>query len=133
MTVGGAKKKPARERLRRYRRGRFSEWLAVLLLTAKGYRVLARRVRTPVGEIDIVALRRRRLAFVEVKRRDSFESALLAVTPRQRTRIMRASEVWLRRHPGYRECERTFDLVLLAKNRWPRHLRDVIEAMANPV
>ncbi len=57
------------DRLARYRRGRLSEWMAAALLMAKGYRILGRRIRTPHGEIDLVAVRGSRLAFVEVKRR----------------------------------------------------------------
>src|SRR5262245_23358717 len=56
------------ERIARYRRGRLSEWLAAAVLLGKGYRLLGRRIRTPFGEIDLIALRGRRLAFVEVKR-----------------------------------------------------------------
>ena len=60
---------PSPDRIARYRRGRLSEWLAAAALLAKGYRILGRRVRTPYGEIDLIAVRGRRLAFVEVKRR----------------------------------------------------------------
>jgi len=60
-------------RVRAYRRGLFAETVAALLLRLKGHRILARRYRTPVGEIDLVALKGKRLAFVEVKRRRSFE------------------------------------------------------------
>ena len=60
---------PSPDRIARYRRGRLSEWVAAAALLAKGYRILGRRVRTPYGEIDLIAVRGRRLAFVEVKRR----------------------------------------------------------------
>jgi putative endonuclease len=69
------------ERIGRYRRGHLSEWLAAAALLAKGYRILGRRVRTPYGEIDLVALRGRRLAFVEVKRRATRGEAEAAITP----------------------------------------------------
>ncbi len=59
------------ERRRRYRRGWVSEHLAAVFLMAKGYRVLARRQKTPAGEIDLIAVRGRRLVFVEVKQRAS--------------------------------------------------------------
>ena len=48
----------------------------------KGYRILARRYRTPHGEIDIVARRQQLIAFVEVKARASLDDAAYAVTPR---------------------------------------------------
>jgi len=121
------------ERQERYRKGLSSELIAVLLLTAKGCRILARRVRTPFGELDIVARRANRLAFVEVKRRATLDEALLAITPRQRQRIMRASDGWLKRFPAYFALERSFDLILIAPRRLPRHLPDAFEAAVNPV
>ena len=71
------------ERIGRYRRGRLSEWLAAAALLAKGYRILGRRVRTPYGEIDLIALRGRRLAFVEVKRRHEQGLDAVLVMPRR--------------------------------------------------
>src|SRR5882724_5574704 len=93
------------ERIGRYRRGRISEWLAAAALMGRGYRILGRRVRTPYGEIDIVAVRGRRLAFVEVKRRATRGEGEAAVTPRQAGRIARAAEFWVSRRPAYREHE----------------------------
>ena len=116
------------EHRRRYRLGRFAEWVAVALLLAKGYRVLARRARTPVGEIDIIALRGRRLAFIEVKHRPTRAQAITSLTPRQQRRIMRASEYWLVGHPRFRVYERAFDLILLAPGQWPRHMQNIINA-----
>jgi Uncharacterised protein family UPF0102 len=77
------------DRIGRYRRGRVSEWFAAAALLARGYRILGRRVRTPYGEIDLIAVRGRRLAFVEVKRRASRLEAEAAITPRQAGRIAR--------------------------------------------
>lgn len=64
------------ERQRAERRGRRAEKIAAWFLRAKGYAVLARRYKTPVGEIDLVARRGRTLAFVEVKARKEGEAAL---------------------------------------------------------
>ena len=94
---------PSVERVARYRRGYLSEWLAAAALLARGYRILGRRFRTPYGEIDIIAVRWRRLAFVEVKRRATRLEAEAAITPRQAGRIARAAEFWVSRNPAYRE------------------------------
>lgn len=120
---------PAAERRRRYRSGLVSEALAAALLRAKGYRILARRARTRYGEIDIVALRGRRLAFIEVKRRKTPGDAALAVTPRQRERLMRASQAWMARTRHTRHLEPAFDLVLVVPWRLPRHVRDAIDPL----
>ncbi|MEZ5926315.1 MAG: YraN family protein [Hyphomicrobiaceae bacterium] len=113
------------ERRRRFRLGLQAETVAAALLRAKGYRILARRFKTPVGELDIVAVRRRRLAFVEVKRRITIEVAADAVTPKAQRRLIRAAQFWLSRWPKYQTHDQCFDMVLLAPGRWPRHLQDV--------
>lgn len=110
------------DRIARYRRGHTAELIAAALLLAKGYRILARRYRCPVGEIDIVAKRGQRLAFVEVKRRPTLEQAEWSVTPRQQARVIRAVEHWMARHPGYQDHEMGLDVILLARRRWPRHM-----------
>src|SRR5436309_14565303 len=65
----------APERVAAFRTGLSAEARAVTWLTAKGYRILARRFRSPYGEIDIVARRRNLLAFVEVKARATLDDA----------------------------------------------------------
>lgn len=110
------------ERRARLRRGRLSEALASALLIAKGYRILGRRVKTRAGEIDIIAVRGKRLAFVEVKRRRTREAAEASVSPRQAARIRAAADYWLARRQRYHHHEQGFDLVLLVPGRWPRHI-----------
>lgn len=112
----------AAERRVRLRRGRTSEVLAAAVLIAKGYLILGCRVRTRAGEIDIIALRGRRLAFVEVKRRASNEEAEAAITTRQAARIRRAADHWLAHRPRYHGHEQGFDVILLVPRRWPRHI-----------
>jgi Uncharacterised protein family UPF0102 len=73
---------PRPERVEAFHRGLSAESRAALLLIAKAYRILARRWKTPFGEIDIVARRRGVLVFVEVKARASIPEALEAVTER---------------------------------------------------
>jgi putative endonuclease len=118
----------ANERRSRLRRGLVAELLASAILLAKGYRILDRRHRTPFGEIDIIAARGRRLAFVEVKRRDSFADAEAALTPRQAGRIASAADHWLDRHPAYRDHEIGLDAVLVVPVRLPRHLPNALDA-----
>ncbi len=114
----------ADERRSRLRRGRVSEALAAAVLIAKGYRILGRRVRTRAGEIDIVAVRGHRLAFIEVKRRATREDAEAAVSARQAARIRAASDLWLAHRPRYHGHVFGFDVILLVPGRLPRHIRD---------
>ena len=117
----------AAERLERYRRGRLSELIAAALLLAKGYRILGRRCRTPYGEIDLVAVRAQRLAFVEVKRRATRAQAEAALTPYQARRIVRAAEHWVSRHPRYHDHDRGLDAILVVPRRLPAHLPDALQ------
>jgi putative endonuclease len=117
------------ERIGRYRRGWVSEWFATGALMAKGYRILARRFRTPYGEIDIIAVRGGRLAFVEVKRRATRLDAEAAITARQAGRIARAAEFWVSRSPAYREHEQGLDVVLVTPGHLPVHVPDALQGM----
>ena len=106
------------------RAGRAAERLCALRLRLTGWRILARRYATPVGEIDIVARRGALLAFIEVKRRRDARAALEAITARQRTRIERAATVFLSRHPRWRTLALRFDVMVVAPGRWPRRVTD---------
>ncbi len=115
---------PAPARLKAWRRGRRGELLAACWLRLKGYRILARGLRTGAGEIDIVALRGRTVAAVEVKARPSLRDATEAIQRRQRSRIARAVERFVAARPDLAGCDIRFDIVLVAPRRWPVHLPD---------
>lgn len=106
----------------RLRRGRLAEFFAAAVLMAKGYRILGRNVKTRAGEIDIIAVRGKRLAFVEVKRRLTEEDAEAAVLGSQAARVRNAASYWLAYRPRYHQHEQGFDLMLLVPRRWPRHI-----------
>ncbi len=106
------------------RSGRRGEVWAALLLMAKGYRILGLRLRTPQGEIDLLALRGRVLAVVEVKRRTAIELALEAVDLSQRERLRRAATAVAGARPRLKACDIRLDLIALAPGRLPRHIPD---------
>jgi putative endonuclease len=123
--------KPASpSRVAAFRTGLSAEARAAAYLMAKGYRILAKRFRTPYGEIDIVARKRNLLAFIEVKARPSVDDAAYAVTPRQQARIIDAAQAWLMAHPEHAEFELRFDAMLIAPRRLPRHLLAAFDASA---
>jgi putative endonuclease len=109
-------------------RGRRSEVLAAIFLRLKGYRVLARRYRTPVGEIDLIVRRGRLIAFVEVKARATAGEAAEAVTATGRRRIARAAATWIAGHPTAAGLDLRFDVVTTAPWRLPRHLAGAFDA-----
>ena len=106
-------------------RGRRSETLAALSLLCKFYRVIGRRVKTPLGELDLIALSPSGvLCFIEVKARGLENDAVAAVTVRQRARISRAAALYLAARPGLRHKAVRFDAMLVTPRRWPTHIRD---------
>lgn len=117
------------DRIGRYRRGRMSEWIAAVAMMARGYRILGHRVRTPYGEIDLIAVRGQRIAFVEVKRRVARIEAEAAITSRQAGRIARAAEFWVSRNPAYREHEQGLDAMLVTPGRLPQHVPDALQGL----
>ena len=111
-----------------FRLGLTAETRAAAWLMAKGFRIVARRWRSPVGEIDLVARRGRLLVFVEVKARAQLDDAAEAVTERQQRRIAAAAAAWLARNGRDAECDIRFDAILVAPWRLPRHIPAAFEA-----
>ena len=106
-------------------RGRSGESLAARALRLKDYRILSRRLKTPLGEIDMVALPLfGPVCFIEVKARPAEGAALLSVSPTQRTRIMRAANLYLAGRPDLARRGARFDIIAVASGRWPRHHAD---------
>jgi putative endonuclease len=119
---------PRPERLVAFRFGLSAESRAAAYLIAKGYRIVARRWRSPVGEIDIVARRRGVLVFVEVKARERLDDAAEAVIMRQQRRIIAAAQAWLASHPDDANRDMRFDVVLVAPKSLPRHIQAAFDA-----
>lgn len=107
------------------RRGLRAEWLAALWLTLRGYRVLARRVRTPAGEVDLVVRRGTTVIAVEVKARATLGAAVDSVSSRQRQRVALGLESFLSGRPELARLDRRFDLVAIQPWRLPVHLVDI--------
>jgi putative endonuclease len=112
----------ARRRQQAERRGRFGEWLCLWHLRLRGWRVVARGWRCPMGEIDIVARRGGVLAVIEVKSRVALLADGTAVpSPRQRRRIARAAQAFLKARPDLAGLDLRFDLMQVAQGRLPHH------------
>ncbi|MBX3505988.1 MAG: YraN family protein [Parvibaculum sp.] len=107
-----------------HRLGLRAEMIAALLLRLKGYRIVARRLKTPAGEIDMVVRRGRALAIVEVKARGVDDTAVEALLPRQQRRLEQAATHFLGRHPQLADLALRFDVVLVTPFRLPRHMKD---------
>jgi putative endonuclease len=109
------------DRRQRERWGRRAESIAAVWLVAKGYRLLARRVQTPGGEIDLVMRNRDTLVFVEVKARATLDSGLAALHPAAERRC-RAAARWLAPRFGWPGVAVRHDAMLIRPWALPRHL-----------
>lgn len=105
-----------------YRFGLRAEMLAAWLLRAKGYCILARRYKTPVGEVDIIARRGRTLVFVEVKARAMLADALQCLSPQGQARTTRAAQYYIASHAAQAAGDIRFDFIALAPPFYWRHL-----------
>jgi putative endonuclease len=119
---------PRPERVAAFRVGLSAESRAAAYLIAKGYRIVARRFKSAVGEVDIVARRRRVLVFAEVKARAQLDDAAWSVVPRTQRRVAAAAGAWLAEHPEDAQCHIRFDAILVAPGRLPRHIEAAFEA-----
>jgi len=114
----------SRKRRQAERRGRLAERYAALWLQAKGYRLIAHRVKLPVGEIDLIARRGGVLAFIEVKQRTSLEDAVTSVQWRAWQRIARASELWASHDTRLTRLDWRYDLIAITPWALPKHYKD---------
>ena len=112
------------------RRGRDAESRAAAALAAEGFAELARRVRTPVGEIDLVVARDGLLVFVEVKARPTLEGAAWALRPAQQARLLAAAEAWMAEHPAEGAAGVRFDVLLVDATGQVRRIADAFRAEA---
>ncbi len=103
--------------------GRRGERLAGWWLRLKGWRILDRRVRTPAGEVDLVARKANLIAFVEVKMRASVADLDHAIDERRLARVAAAAEVLMPRYAGPGDDIRV-DVILLAPGSRPRHIEN---------
>lgn len=101
-----------------------AEGAAELFLRAKGFEILERRYRTPVGEVDIIAIDGDYLVFVEVKARASVEIALESLTLKMRARIQDASMHFLSAHPKYAGYPMRIDVMAVKLPFTIRHLEN---------
>jgi putative endonuclease len=109
-------------RKRAEKAGRRAEMLCALWLRLKGYRVLATRYQSPVGEIDIIAKRGNIMVAIEVKNRTDREAALHAVSAKQQNRIARALEAYAGKIDHADDLR--FDLMIVAGRLKITHLKD---------
>lgn len=100
--------------------------LIAVIYNLTGHRVLARRYKTPVGELDLIVLKGKCVRFVEVKRRATRAECEISITPVSAKRVRRAAEAWLARNSQYQRHDLGFDVVFVLPWRWPVILRNAL-------
>ena len=116
------------KRIAAHQDGRRGEALAAWFLRLQFYRIVAQRYKTPVGEIDLIAERFGTTVFVEVKARGQTSGYADALAAVNQSRIVRAAQYWLAKHPAKAETPFRFDVIFLAPRSWPRHLVNAFDA-----
>jgi putative endonuclease len=112
--------------------GRRAESLAAIALQIKGYVILARRVKTGRGEVDLIARRGNVLAFIEVKMRAKPTDPATILSPTQMQRIVNGAMGWAAQRSWAHACQWRYDLMLVTPWHWPRHLRDAWRPQNDP-
>lgn len=116
------------QRVAAQRGGHRGEALAAWFLRLNFYRIIARRYKTPVGEIDLIASRFGTTVFIEVKARARKAGEAEALAAVNTTRIARAAHYWLAKHPAKADTPCRFDVIFLAPHAWPRHVINAFDA-----
>ncbi|WP_297369888.1 YraN family protein [Acidocella sp.] len=106
--------RPRATRRKAEQAGREAETLVAEQFEERGFTILATRLRTPAGEIDLVVASARTLLFIEVKSRPSFHEAAECLTPRQQARLHAAATIALAQNPGWARSDTRFDVALVA-------------------
>ncbi len=119
-----SKKRSRSDRRRRHRRGLWAERVAAAYLMLKGYRILARRWKTHLGEVDLIAVRGTRVAFVEVKFRQTLALSEAAITASLRRRVRCSANLWLAKNTRFQAHDVGFDLIFLRPWHRPHHIEN---------
>ena len=110
-----------------YAKGKRAEFLARLYMILHGYRIIARNYTigrgTAAGEIDFVAKRGHCVVFVEVKQRQTIDAAAYAISEKQKSRLVRGAECFIKDNPQYNGYDLRFDAILISLPWKIEHIR----------
>lgn len=104
--------------MKKYKLGLLAEYLIYILYKIGFYSILHHRMKTYVGEIDLVVQRGKQIVFIEVKARKN-DICEGVVSKEQQMRIRRAAEFFLTKNPQYENYDIRFDLAVVRSYRWP--------------
>ncbi|MBO6758024.1 MAG: YraN family protein [Roseibium sp.] len=125
---GGSTDKVSGKREAAYRLGLSAEARAAWALRLTGWQILKQRYKTKAGEIDLIAKKRKTVAFIEVKARRTRDAALDAVTPASRRRIVKAAKIFVAEHPKAGFYTLRFDVMIVRPLAWPERVENAFQA-----
>ena len=106
-----------------YSFGILAEYIIAFLYLIRFHKILGHRVKTRVGEIDLIVLRGRTIVFIEVKARMKEIDEILCA-PYQQQRIRNAAMLFMQKHSKYNGYDIRFDLCVVRPYRWPEIMRN---------
>lgn len=104
--------------------GLWAEYICLWSLRIRGYRILEHRFKTKAGEIDLIAMKRNTLLFIEIKARPSYDAGLISISPKQKHRIQQTAKIFLSRMQKKDFNQIRFDVMVVVPWHFPYHLRD---------
>lgn len=118
----------SKKRKKAFKKGILAERKAAFWLFCKGYRIINRRFKTRLGEIDIIARKGNLILIVEVKCRNTLQAAMDSLSYNSEIRIERASDLWLARQRDRDKLSLRYDLIIIRPWRLPLHIKSVFTA-----
>lgn len=107
-----------------YQKGVWSEWIVSIYLQLLGYKILNRRFKTKLGEVDLVVQKNGVVVFVEVKNRKNLSDALEVVDAKTQKRIVNAAKLFVQKHPTQAAKGFRFDVIALYSGVCVQHIRN---------
>jgi putative endonuclease len=114
------------------RAGRLGEWAAAFMLQLKGYVIVQRRMKSRLGEVDLIARHAKVLAFIEVKVRAKPTDPATILSPYQMKRIVNGATGWASSRPWAHGCQWRYDLIIVRPWHWPLHIKDAWRPTHDP-
>ena len=113
-----------KNKLSNYHFGIISEFIAIIILIFKGYKILHHRYKNKSGEIDIIAKKFNKIIFIEVKARKNKIISTDIIDYKQILRIKNCAEIFLVKNKSYLNYEFRYDLIIFNKNFLARHFKN---------
>jgi putative endonuclease len=112
------------KKTKNYYYGILAEYISCIILFLKGYNIISRRYKNPLGEIDIIANKGNMIIFIEVKARKNFNKSMMVLSHRQKIRIESAAKLFIMQKKRYEGFDLRFDLIIF--DGWkPLHLKNM--------